>query len=298
MSEVREQKRRIEDLRSAKYITGTLRDISAIEIKRVRDEFDRNEHFASELRGLYQLVWSLGELAGDKSTQAKSSQVLYVAYTTNRHFYGAVNHNVMHKFINDTNTSDRCLIIGDTGKEIWLSGARKRREVSFMSFNEDSPNTQETTDFIHRTEGYSHVLVYFPGFVSVFVQEPQILDVTFRPNKGEQDRDAQRAPDSTPLPAVVQNGASPLEFLLEPDIAEMISFFNTQVRYVLFERLLLETQLSRVAARLVKMDSADQNADGLIRNEEKELHRAHASFSSRRMIETIVGYLQWHTKNI
>jgi F0F1-type ATP synthase gamma subunit len=73
-------------------------------------------------------------------------------------------------------------------------------------------------------------------------------------------------------------------------------FFKTQVRYVLFERMLLETQLSRVAARLAKMDAADTNAEQLIKNERKELRRANASFSSRRMIETLVGYLQWHTQ--
>ena len=75
----------------------------------------------------------------------------------------------------------------------------------------------------------------------------------------------------------------------------MLEFFNTQVRYVLFERMLLETRLSRVAARLVKMDTADQNAEALIGAERRELRRAKSSFSSRRMIETLVGYLQWHT---
>jgi F0F1-type ATP synthase gamma subunit len=292
MSEVNEQLRRIEDLRAAKYITGTLRDISAIDIKRVRELFDRNEHFAYELRDLYQLVWSLGEQAGDKATKVKSSNTLYVAYTTNRHFYGAVNHDVMRKFIADTDTKDRCLIIGETGKEIWLAGARKRREVTFMSFEGDSPNAKETSDFVRRTEGYGHVLVYFPGFVSVFMQEPQILDVTFRP-----DRAALPAkPDSQGKEQAVT--FPPLEYLLEPDISEMVGFFNTQVRYVLFDRMLLETQLSRVAARLVKMDTADQNANMLIRNEQRLLHQAQASFSSRRMIETVVGYLQWHTKKI
>lgn len=287
MSVVKEQLRRIEDLRSAKYITGTLRDISAIDMKRLRDKFETNEQFSSELRELYKLVWMLGERAGEKVTQIKNTQVLHVAYTTNRHFYGAVNNDVMRAFMSDTNTSDRCLIIGDTGKEIWLSGARKRREVSFISFKGDSPNSTETAEFIRRTEGFGHVLVHFPGFVSVFVQKPQILDVTFRPTDVRRESTTPSTPDTQSL-----------EFLLEPDLAQMIAFFNAQVRYALFERLLLETELSRVSARLVKMDVADQNADGLIRHEKRELHRAHASFSSRRMIETIVGYLQWHTSKI
>ena len=84
--------------------------------------------------------------------------------------------------------------------------------------------------------------------------------------------------------------------MFEPDLSEMVSFFNTQVRYILFERLLLETQISRVAARLVKMDTADQNAHDIIKLEMRTMRRIRTSFSSKRMLETVVGFIQWHNK--
>ncbi len=288
MSEIKEQLRRIEDLRSVKYITGTLRDISAIEIKQVRERFEKNEQFAAELRELYRLVWTLAERAQHSAVQQKGTRTLHVAYTTNRHFYGALNQDVMRKFQQDTDSEDSCLIIGDIGKELWLGSVRKRREVSFTTFVQDTPNLSEVTEFLRRTAAYNRVFVYYPGFVSVFVQKPMMLDITFRPSGVRSQQKEGNAEKS------FEN----IEFLLEPDLGEMIDFFNSQVRYVLFERMLLETQLSRVAARLVKMDTADQNADRLVRGEQTELRRAYASFSSRRMIETLVGHLQWHTQKI
>jgi ATP synthase F1 gamma subunit len=292
MSEVREQKRRIEDLQSTKYITGALRDISAIELTGLRERFDRNTSFADELRELYGLVWTIGERSGQDIKTQKKNNALYVAYTTNRHFFGALNLDIIQKLIQSTSTSDQCLIIGDTGKEIWRTQAKKRRETSFMSFVDDAPNSTEITGFLQKTAEYRHVYMLYPGFVSVFKQEPVMQDITFRPAKKPRTLDEQ----DTKQQKLATNDVA--EYLLEPNLTEMLAFFHLQVRYVLFERMLLETQLSRVSARLVKMDTADQNTDLLVRAQYKELRRAYASFSSRRMIETLVGYLQWHTQKI
>jgi len=289
MSDVREQQQRIEAVLTARTITGALRDIAAVEMKGLRDLFERNNEFSSELKKLFELVWRIAESAGvlengllaDRST-------LYVAYTTNRHFYGALNTNVMESFVAGTDSKDCCLIIGDTGKQYWLAQAKKRREISFLSFQDDVPTTQEIMNFLEKVETYAHVQVFYPGFVSVFRQETSMVDITFRPpDKKRSDKNAG-----------VDSREEEPQYLLEPELSEMVTFFNVQVRYVLFERMLLETHLSRVAARVVKMDAADQNAKKLLERERRELRRAYASFSSRRMLETLVGYLQWHTQRV
>jgi ATP synthase F1 gamma subunit len=284
MSEITNQQRRIRDVEDTKYITGALRDISAIEMKTLRTKFEKNKQFYEEIRNLYQLMWLIANEAGhaDKLSPPRGDS-LYVAYTTNRHFYGSLNQDVMRRFIRDTSPTDTCLIIGDTGSQLWVSNAKKRQTVRFLSFKDDTPDAQEIVQFLDQVSSYAHVHVFYPRFVSVYSQDVDSMDITFRPS-----RDTGTA-EHVPLLADAPH------YLLEPDIIEMSSFFSTQVRYVLFEQLLLETQLSRVSARLVKMDVADQNADGLIRTERQELRRAFSSFSSRRMLETLVGYLQWHT---
>lgn len=283
MSQIGVQKRRIEDIESAKYITGALRDISAIELKGLRNKFERNTMFYAELKNLYQIILRIREQAGNNPIpKERRNNTLYVAYTTNRHFYGSLNNDVIKKLVESTGTKDKCLIVGDTGKQIWHARAQKRREISFMSFEGDSPDAEETNTFLQKVAPYTHVFVFYPSFVSVFEQKADMIDITFRPE--HDDSVSMEGPLPTDEP----------QYLLEPDLTEMLSFFNTQVRYALVEQVLLETDLSRVAARLVKMDTADQNANKLIGAERKELRRAFSSFSSRRMLETLVGYLQWH----
>ncbi len=281
MSHIREQKQRIEDIATARYITGTLRDISAIELGKLMQRFGTNFTFYTELTDLYRLVWRMAR-ERDKEQPEREKKTLYVAYTTNRHFYGALNYNTMQLFMKSTGTEDRCLIIGDTGKRYWLSNAKKRKALEYMSFLDDTPSDDENKAFLDRIARYDKVIVFYPKFVSVFTQEASMVDITFQPD-GHTSKDVDD-----------EDGA---EFLLEPELDEMMAFFDQQVRSALFERILLETQLSRISARLVRMDSADQNAQKLLRREGRALRKAYTNIASRQMLETLVGYIQWHNKN-
>jgi F0F1-type ATP synthase gamma subunit len=191
----------------------------------------------------------------------------------------------MRDFLKATGSKDTCLVIGDTGKQIWTNEMVKRKNVTFLSFDEDAPSSSEVSKFLQRAQDYARVFVFYPSFVSVFQQTVAQADISFRPSNEGESGNADTAGNRE-------------DFLLEPELQEMITFFDTQVRFVLFEQILLETQLAQVAARLVKMDTADQNADRLIINEQRELRRVVSSYSSKRMLETVIGYLQWNTQKI
>ena len=282
MSQIKEQKQHIEDIATARYIAGTLRDISAIELGGLMQDFGTNDMFYAELTDLYGLVWQIAKQRQYALQAAQDPRSLFVAYTTNRHFYGALNRNIIHLFRERTGTEDHCLIIGDTGRQAWMSQHKKRSVLNYMSFADDVPTDDEKAAFLERVKEYDRVFVFYPRFVTVFSQQAAIVDISFRPPE-----------EAAPSP----EGSEDPQFLLEPEIDKMVAFFNQQVRNALFERILLETRLSRVAARLVKMDSADQNAEELLVDERRALRRTHVSIASSQMLETLVGYIQWHKKN-
>jgi len=281
MSQINEQKQKIDDIAAARYITGTLRDIATIELQGLQKKFNLNTTVYTELRDLYQLVWRISKQESNANEKKSQAKRLYVAFTTNRHFYGSLNQNVIDAFSNATGAKDDCLIIGTTGKTLWMNKRKKRSKLTYMTFEDDMPTQEEIQAFLARTKAYDHVFVCYPAFISVFQQEARITDISFLPE------DQKKSTFVDPGP----------QFLLEPDVEHMLTFFSTQVRYALFERILLETQLSRVSARVVKMDTADQKAQALLRREVRALRRTHTTISSRRMLETLVGYIQWH-KNV
>ena len=281
MSRVTEQKQKIDDIKTTQYITGALRDISAIELKGLRKKYNINDVFYTELRELFQLVWKIASEEKSNTNLMQGKGELYVAYTTNRHFYGSLNNDIMKKFTEHIDKNSHCLIIGNSGNQIWNTKKSTCKHVEFLSFEDDSPSEEEFNDLLKKVDVYQNVYVFYPGFTSVFKQDVKMVDITYKPSRHAMEKEEYKN-----LP----------EYLFEPDLSEMVLFFNTQVRSALLERLFLETQIARVAARLVKMDTADENANKLITSERRVLRRVRTSFSSRRMLETVVGYIQWHNK--
>lgn len=266
----------LHDLETAKFITSSLRGLSALELKRYRERFERNANFYSELQMLYYLVRQIAKRRGRETTVPTiSGGSLYVAFTSNKHFYGSLNNDVMHEFLKKTGADDECCIIGETGKTFWKKYGKKRKLLEYITFAQDAPTRDEMLSFLTRTARYAQVFVFYPGFVSVIKQQVQSLDITY----------SEAPKEDSPIMT--------FDYILEPEIAGMSHFFETQVRLLLFERMLLETQLSRVAARLIKMDTADENASTMIKKQRLKVNRAYGALSNERLLEVFTSYLQW-----
>ncbi len=272
----------LQDYEIARDITGTLRDVSAIEFKNLRERFDRNDRFYKELGELYHLISSIAKKEGRGELVPSKGETLHVAFTSNHHFYGSLNRTVIERFLHATSPDAKCLIVGETGRALWKRIGKKRREVRFAQFKEDAPSEEEVKAFLTATKPYYHVLVYFPGFTSVLRQDATVLDITFSSEEHVKEKDES---DDT------------MNYILEPEIVNMFPFFDMQVRFVLFARLLLETELARVSARLVRMDEAEDNAKILSRREQRTVARERTGEISTRMLNTFNGFLQWRKLN-
>ena len=145
MSNIKTQQQIIEGMESVKYTTGALRDISAIELRQLREKFKRNDQFYTELQDLYQVVWKMGDASKrlGLTEQNRQPKTLHVAYTTNRQFYGMLNYDVMRSLLDNTSADSNCLIIGKTGKQIWENYREQRASVDFLSFAGDTPDKEE-----------------------------------------------------------------------------------------------------------------------------------------------------------
>lgn len=277
MPTVKKEKEILADLENARYITSSLRDISAVELKHYRKRFDRNERFYDDMRRLSHVVRSIAEERGLPQVRVRKGPQVHVAFTTNSSFYGSLNNDVMRNLEQHVGGDDHVLIVGETGKGYWRNRRKQHKHVDSMVFAEDNPSESEVREFLERVSRYKNVFIHYPGFESVFKQDARMLDITYNTLKGQAEAD----------------GVPELKYILEPEIIDMFFFFEVQVRFVLFERVLLETNLSRVAARLMKTDTAEQNATDLIRTQHMAIRRARARTSSIRMLETFTGYLQW-----
>jgi F0F1-type ATP synthase gamma subunit len=56
---------------------------------------------------------------------------------------------------------------------------------------------------------------------------------------------------------------------------------------------MLEADLSRTAARLITMSSAEERSTALIKSKKTELHKIQASIANAKLLETFSGMSKW-----
>ncbi|KKS46223.1 MAG: hypothetical protein UY07_C0014G0008 [Parcubacteria group bacterium GW2011_GWA1_47_8] len=269
-------------MQTAKSIAGTLRDISAIKMRIIREKFTLNSMFYTEISDLYNLVKLHEAHAHDNDNvppPPRKQKVLAVAITSNKRFYGLLNNNVVDAFLlyAKQDSSVDMLVVGTTGKQ-YLYGTEHERKSTYMSFAEDDPTPAENKEFLKRVSGYEKVVVFYPSFVTVFKQEPVMIDITYTTEPKQMSEEK------------IQ------DYIFEPEFSQMLAFFEEHIKSLLFNRTMLETELSRTAARLMKMTGAEQSATEHIGEKKRELRKAIESLSNIRLLESFSGLSIWRTK--
>lgn len=270
-------KEELRQTRTLKIISNALAEISAVRIKSIRGDFEKNSLFFEEITQLYHSVKLSSKIkklqTGAKKQVFVKGKNAHVAITSNQHFYGTLNIDIMSTFYDKTKTSKADLIvIGSTGKEY----LEAKGGVSFYSviFENDSPTDEEIRDFIDRLSRYEKVFVYYPKFISVLSQKVDIVDITYSPSE-------------------MVMPEKEIGYIFEPELPYIADFFEKQVKYLLFARVILETKLSKTAARLISMNKAEERADELIKETHLQYAKAYKSLINARLIETFAGIKKW-----
>ena len=235
--------------------------------------------FYEEISELYHAVKLLrsAEIEREQKKRKKDlklSRNVHVALTSNQHFYGTLNFEIINKFYENTkNTKGEKIIVGKTGKE-YLEAISGIGSFISIIYEKDLPKDAEIKEFIEKIKIYDRVYIYYPKFMSIVSQKVDVVDITYSPPEGFSSQ-------------------KEIGYIFEPELSKIVDFFETQVKYLLFARVLLETELSKTAARLMAMNRAEEKADDLISDYRIRLTQAYKSLINARLVETFSGIRKW-----
>jgi F-type H+-transporting ATPase subunit gamma len=276
MPTIADLKLELDDATTLKLISSAFTEAAASRIQKIKKQFETNRQFYDEISHVYHLVRESGKLMKDKNAKAdKLQKILCIAVTSNQRFYGSLNVNIMHGFIDAVSrlTTD-ILVIGTTGKDYMRSTAFGK-PYEHMIFAHDDPTTEETRTFLDKIMPYDTVMVYYPKFVSLVTQTVGSIDLT-------------QTVSATDKPLEDE-----IHILFEPEYTKILEFFQRQVRSLLFLHVMLEADLSRTAARLITMSGADERSTELIKQKKGELRKVQASIANVKLLETFSGMSKW-----
>lgn len=273
MSAINELREILEQTQTASFVTTMLRDISATKLQSIRAEFDANEAYFLELHELMALVQTYNKQYQQAHGGLQKPKRIYIALTSNKRFYGTLNHQIIHR-LHMTLTKDPTadsIVIGQTGKQI-LETSELDISPQYFLFENDEPTPDQIFSIVQELVSYTEIFVIHPTFVSSFIQQAKSTNLT-------------HTPDQTPAPKHLE-----LDYLFEPEIPKIIEFFKTQVRLVLFGRVILETRLALTGARLMKMQRARERAQELLKLQRRTIHKEISTVQSMRLLEAFAGF--------
>lgn len=285
MSLIADLENQLQDVLTLKFITNTFTEINSIKARNIRASFEKNRRFYEEIGQVYLLVKEVAVNQGalpksvlfedDPSSRGSGQNTVAIAITSNMRFYGKLNLNVMKKFIEDAEKirGRNLVVIGLTGAE-YLHGRKIEKRIVKLSFKKDFPSESEVNTLVEQTRKYRRVYLYYPKFITMVTQQVGTSDITQTP---------------TELPPDIGK----IDYIFEPELPKILDFFERHVRTLLFNRALLEAELSRTAARLLTMNAANDRADVMKTGITTQLSKARKSFTNARLLETFAGMGRW-----
>lgn len=272
MADVTELRADLQEVETIHTLSGVMRDIAASRMEDLRDRFQRNRMYYDEVRGLFALVRRLMSARYDMTQEARTGRSLAIAVTSNSRFYGGLNKKVIDHFIGHFDESDDHIVIGNTGNQI-VARTSYFNDCDYMHFPDDKPAHKDMWQLVEQMRAYDTVFVYYPRYKNPFQQVPDVIDVNATP-----DTSTERKTE---------------EFIVEPNLPVLHDFFLTQIKWMIFERVLLETDLSRTAARLMKMHTAEETSEDMIENLNDGIRETQRQQRDVQLFESIIGVQQW-----
>lgn len=255
-------------------------EISSMRLKKTRQTIERNKQFASEIAQVFHTLkfLSLKKAAASEIIRRlleKNGQTVNIILTSNSRFYGELHKSLLDHFL-EVSPQGEIIVVGKMGID-YLHAVNFERPFQGYLFSRDIPSAQEFSDFSKKVSAYQTVLVFHSAFKTVLTQQPKVTDITQSVIAAED---------------ISVDSQQHLDFILEPELEAILTFFDSQIVSLLLESAILETELARTASRLVSMGNAEKNAQDFLGHQRVLLSSAKMFIYNAKLIETVSAYIQ------
>jgi F-type H+-transporting ATPase subunit gamma len=278
MSNIKQIQKLVENGENLKLITQGYSEIAASKLQKIRGSMEHNINFARELGEIYHTVQTEAVKRKVKM-DPKIPGVVHILITSNNRFYGNLERPLTRYFATSThalnittqNLQNIRLVIGKTGPA-FLHGLSYNLPFQNITFKADLPDATEMKLLTDNIFKYQTVLVYHSRFKTVLTQLPVVSEVT--------------------QSVISENKEiAPIKYIFEPELDQIVKFFQTQILQILLEQTFLESELARTASRLTAMDQAESNANDYLKKQKYQLNSAKRADQNAKSLEMVDALL-------
>ena len=269
--------------KSLKLLTRAYQEHALQQINFARFTVLGTRDFSEELKEIffnvkssYKRALELAEKQGKKLSRKKNGKESYVLVTANNKLYGELIPKICQLFLKNAleNPQADLIVIGKQGKE-FLKEAKLERPYLYYSI----PDTKVTLDYIQPLSAklleYEAVIIFCGKFNNLASQEPIKAHLTGN--------------------LLLDDGkeTSQEDYVFEPDLEEILTFFENQIFSLILNQTIQEAQLARFAARIQAMEAAQTNLQRWLQKLTQQERRLRAADTSKKQLAQIAGRSLW-----
>ncbi|NQU66408.1 MAG: ATP synthase F1 subunit gamma [Candidatus Marinimicrobia bacterium] len=278
MANLKEIRDRIKSIKSIQQVTKAMKMVAAAKLRRAQQSMEQARPYTHHLNGLItSLLPEVDRSDLDLLEIREVKRVAYVVITSDRGLAGSFNTNIIKKAQNEID------VIGKDKVDLFCIGKKGRDHFRKREYNiaEQHIEFWNDLDFCHASNIGSGII---GQFLTGRVDEIRVVYNYFKSIASQEIKTA------TLLPLLYdENNTKRIDRIYEPSKTELVKSLIPKHLNVQIWQFLLESYASEMAARMVSMDSATNNADDLIKDLKLEFNKARQASITKEMLEIVGG---------
>lgn len=279
----------IENLDQLDSMVTTYEEIAASRIKQSRESVLRSRSFMSDISLVFfdviasykkqvELLMKIKRAKNlkDFSFINKNGRTLYLLVSANTGLYGNITKRTFDLFLNNTKEKDVDIaIIGKLGQIMWQAEKIKNKYFYF-DFPDQNVNKELLKNILDFIISYQKVVVFYGKFQNLVTQEPTYSDVS-----------------GTTPPSQQPNEGQNLKYFFEPSLEKVLEFFEKQIFSSIFEQVVRESQLAKIASRMTTLNSASENIKTQLSGLTIQRNRIFHQIQNKKQLQTFSSRILW-----
>lgn len=283
----REINKKIDTLSLLIGMTSAYSQVSSFRMKKIRDGVVTSRDFLSSIDSIFR------ELRNSQKREIKKlakwrqggSAVTFLAHNgktasvfiaANAGLYGDIIGRVFNNFLSEVREQNtEVTIIGKFGLSLFLS-AEPNRPYTYFDYPDYGDNADNLSLITRHLVSYEQIHIFYGKFRNLAYQEPVSITIS-----AETELDNEITEEEI------------TKYLFEPDLGEILAFFEGEMFTSTFEQALHEAQLAKYSSRMIAMDKAGEKVKHELKKVQMDRLKLMHYLSNKKQQDTFSSFQLW-----
>jgi ATP synthase F1 gamma subunit len=276
-------------------VTSAYGQIASMWLNRTRDSVLRSRDFLEEINQVFLTVFSAYaetvQKIAHQHKQTRNGKITFLSHngkkvavflSANTGFYGEIVNRTFELFLREVRENNyEATIVGKQGLALFVN-EEPNRPKTYFDFSDEKVNQHDLLDLVRHLAQYEEIRIYYGKFKNFLMQEPVIFRLSANPYDNLDNKETlEKQPKSTQ------------KYIFEPDMENILMFFEKQIFTSVFEQTVRESQLAKFASRIMVMDRASENIKERLKKMELQKLKIFHSVANRKQQNQFASMKMW-----